>query len=545
MSRGQLGRVLAFWSVVTLVAYGIGLQCGTLLLQRSASLTATVVPAVTAQQDEEVLELPMPHVMFGDITAARSSDRSLREEPVLQMLELEFAEPEQLAELCKVISSLSSDELRSLLVDPQPGYGERSEVIEMLLAVRWMRLDPIGALGDACDFPDLFWKLLEAWSQINPDAAIAYVGGANLRLSQGFALVAPQRAMDFVEANPGKQLWGAPLRVMADRAPERMMELFKREEVKWEYGAPVGVLVIDAPSRVWDFLPVFDFQSFESNSHTVIYWSAAHDPTGAIEDVDRRRRLEELYASNAKLSFDGGETFPKELATMALIGWLYVNPDLTVQEAAKVAPAEELPEMLALHAPLWVKSHFDLAEDFDRNAGQPEWEHTIERRILDDRDNDAYGNAEFDESGASQRKFDQQEMLAEVSPLDAIVEAAKLYPDELPAQTGSAVYQQCLSFAREDPLLLADWINRHREIDVEIRQAALRALCNTVVEDSPEWVFTWAAALPSKNDRFRLMTMALLAIKERPVPANVRVMIEAAPVAARERRVLLGMIERL
>lgn len=95
----------------------------------------------------------MPHVMFGDIAAVRSSDRDLRDEPVLQMLELEleFAEPEQLAGLCKVISSLSSDELRSLLVEPQRGYGKRSEVIEILLAVRWMRLDPIGALGDACD----------------------------------------------------------------------------------------------------------------------------------------------------------------------------------------------------------------------------------------------------------------------------------------------------------------------------------------------------------------------------------------------------------
>ncbi len=289
----------------------------------------------------------MPHVMFGDIAAVRSSDRDLRDEPVLQMLELEleleFAEPEQLAGLCKVISSLSSDELRSLLVEPQRGYGKRSEVIEILLAVRWMRLDPIGALGDACDFPDLFWKLLEAWPQINPDAAIAYAGGANVRLSQRVALVAPQRAMDFVESNPGAYWWGAPLRVMADRGPERMMQLIKREEVKWEYYAPVGVLVMDAPSRAWDFLPIFDFQSFESNSHRVIYWAAMHDPAGAIADVDRRRRLEESYASNVKLSFGGGETFPKELATMVLTGWLYVTSNLTVQEATKVAAAEGIP----------------------------------------------------------------------------------------------------------------------------------------------------------------------------------------------------------
>ena len=41
------------------------------------------------------------------------------------------------------------------------------------------------------------------------------------------------------------------------------------------------------------------------------------------------------------------------------------------------------------------------------------------------------------------------------------------------------------------------------------------------------------------------MTMALLAIGERPVPANVSAMIEAAPVTASERLMLLGMIEGL
>ncbi|MGK0189415.1 MAG: hypothetical protein ACI9R3_005232 [Verrucomicrobiales bacterium] len=437
-----------------------------------------------------------------------------------------------------MVESLSIDELRSLL-PASFRDDEESLLMDTLMAVRWMKLDPEGALGDACDYQDLHDLLLIAWVQLEPEKAIARTGRLTTSLCQGLALVDPQQVMGFVEAHPEEQYWGAALVAMADRDPERMMQQIKQEEVKWEWNAPLEILVVNDPSTIWSFFPTFDLQAFHGNFHHLLSWAAVQDPDGAVAEINRRRQPVQSFNPNDELRYGSGNVHAEELGVSVLKGWLLANPNLTAEDAEKVGITETLLEWIAYEAPQWVETHFDIRDHPADEVGIPNLNHEIEDRILCNRDDDYYTNFAFEEDGTSVD-------LADTAPLASLPALADANPLELPGQVGSVVYRQCASFARKDPLCLADWINSSAGVVAsEIREVALRALCNETMEQSPQWAFTWAACLPRKSDRLRLMTSALLAVKDRPMPPEVQTMVQSVPITASERRVLLGMIDGL
>ncbi|MEZ5329588.1 MAG: hypothetical protein R3F19_31465 [Verrucomicrobiales bacterium] len=576
LMKKPLPGILSIWCLIGALSYFTGMIAS----QRLPDSHKDALAQSHSAPDLLPLQLPSLDLELVNLRLAPSAQSETNPEgPSLGMLLQR--DPLMLASACKVVESLSVDEIRDILVADSTHRDllTRSPLMRLLLAGQWMHLDPETALAHDCGDDSLTRLLMDGWVGSDPDRGIRRSGNAGA-MSLMVALVRPQLMMETILSHPEIEWTSTQLAVLADRDPEAFTMAARQQDCKWLGNAPLEILATDDPEQIWEWVER-DEAFLCWNYSAMVTWSAGKDLEGALATLKRQTSRREPIQI-------GWRNETPDLIDLVIDGLFKAQPDTPLEPLVEHIPTAELAdydgftddwkrrrlgmETLEVDTPTETTGSSeqlrfmfesivkkdslpdDLMELIDSKTFPIDAEAAV--ALAKEQAIELTASMKSDDEAFRRQWFEDGwfEPLLDALPFAAIqpVTLSEHGDDYLAAvSTGGAGYRYCKRVARLDPVGLADWINRSasdRAIRLEVRELAARILCRETMEQAPEWAFTWAAALPRQSDRSQLTAMAIQTLLNRsdhPLPSDLRRMIDASDLTDGERRVLLGMIDGL